>query len=106
MGKSAEEIMVLRANKLNWTVEEYKQYLLNTLDQYEGFRDLQTKFARGVALESEERDCKIVTLIGMVEHLTDEVNRQFKLRRKAERRAEYLQSITNGLAMDQMGHGA
>ena len=104
--KTPDETIAIDAAKKGWTVEEYKQYLINTESQYTGFRDLQTKFARGVALESEERDCKIVTLIGMVEHLTDEVNRQFKLRREAERRAEYLQSITRGMAMDQIGHGA
>ena len=101
-----EEIMVLRANKLSCTVDEYKQYLLNTLDQYEGLRDLQTKFARGVAVESEERDCKNIALLGIIDGLTEEVNRQFKLRREAERKAEYFQSITRGLAMDQIGHGA
>ena len=80
MEKSAEEIMILRAKELGWTVEEYKQYLLNTLDQYEGFRDLQTKFARGVAEESDVKECKNLVLTGMVEGLRQEIQHERKMR--------------------------
>ena len=106
MDKTPDETIAINADKKGWTVDEYKQYLLNTLDQYEGSRDLQTKIARGVALESEQRECKNIALMGIIDGLTEEVNRQFKLRREAERRAEYFQSITRGMAMDQIGHGS
>ena len=106
MDKTPDETIAINADKKGWTVDEYKQYLLNTLDQYTGLRDLQTKFARGVADESEKRECKNIALLGIIDGLTEEVNRQFKLRREAERRSEYFQSITRGMAMDQIGHGS
>ena len=106
MGKSAEEIMVLRANELNWTVEEYKQYLLNTLDQYKGFRELQTKFARGVALESEERDGVIMVLKQYLRSVKEDLQIERKRTEKLQEDNRRLQRIVNGLAMDQIGHGA
>ena len=106
MEKSAEEIIVLRANELGWTVEEYKQYLLNTLDQYKGFRELQTKFARGVAEESEMRDGVIMVLKQYLRSVKEDLQIERDRNEKLHEYIRYLQRIVDGLAMDQIGHGA
>ena len=93
---------IKKDGQLTSTNNTYSTLWINT----KGLRDLQTKFARGVAVESEKRECKNIALLGIIDGLTEEVNRQFKLRREAERRSEYFQSITRGMAMHQIVHGA
>ena len=106
MEKSAEEIIVLRANELNWTVGEYKQYLLNALDQYDGSRELQTRFARGVADESEQKDGIIMVQKQYLRSVKEDLQREIERNEKLSDKNRELQRIVDGLALDQIGHGA
>ena len=106
MDKTPDETIAINADKKGWTVDEYKQYLLNTLDQYEGLRDLQTKFARGVAVESEERDGIIMVLKQYLRSVKEDLQKERDRNEKLHEYIRYLHSIVDGMAMDQIGHEA
>ena len=103
---SAEGKIAIDANEKGWPVEDYKQYLINTESQYRGLRDLQTKFARGVADESEERDGVIMVQKQYLRSVKEDLQRERDRNEKLHEYIRYLHGIVDGLGMDQIGHGA